>query len=203
MICARSIGQPRSNAIHRLGAPSSRTLLEAVCVRAGVSIAFRIHHDLVRSASPILVVRVVMRACTKCRPCTHTVHGLRAPALIPLSVHVRERAPVSIICRIDTDPVATKSSVLVQAVNLKPPILKHVLKIAVILKIDKRFLAWRERIPRTHAVHRLRTTPNGALLRLIRVRALVSVVRRGFCHKKLPAPPVLVRSRVVDACPIL
>ena len=94
---ARSVGSPRTNAVHRLRATRGRALLVVVVVWTTLTTMSSMGGVLVQPAPPVLVVRSSVRASSIRSPRSSTVHRLRAATLRTRNVVVRERACVTVM----------------------------------------------------------------------------------------------------------
>ena len=159
---ASAIHVPVSNAVHRLRATLSNTLHLAFLVWALLSTQIRLCGDLVSSAPLVLVtVRHVLASAVDI-PLALTIHRLAATALRAVLLLVLVWASIAIVSGSSANLVEAAALVLVTISNVVAGIICT---------------------PRANAVHWLRATIVGALLKRIRVGTGKTIV--GRCNRDL------------------
>ena len=178
VVGARSPVLPRTHAIDRLRASSSRASLVVVRMRTSVAIVCGVCGNLVVPAPLVLVVSSIVIARAVRAPKTHTIGGLSTASVGALVVVVSVRASVAVV----------RSTLAV-----------HVLPATLVLVVSTVVVARAIGAPRADAIHGLRAAPVRALVVVVRVGAPVTVVGGVLGDLVTPATLVLVVSTVVVA----
>ena len=207
LMLARSVGSPRSHAVHGLSAAALSPLLVHMGIWAVVSIVGRVHGDLVVAVPLVLVLDVlkvkgrkgtdrskrtihstdgqnggIRRAHVLARavgvPRTHAIHGLRASTSRALLVVVRKRTSIPIMRSIHANQVVPTPPVLV------------VLVIVITRSIGS---------PGTSTINRLGASSRGLLLVVVSQRTSLTVVGREHAVLIEAMPEVLVLGIVIVA----
>ena len=91
VVVALIIGIPRAHAVHRLSTTISGALLKVVGIGACMSTKLSNNRDVVKPASPVLVVLVMSTRAVR-SPCTNTVHRLGTSNLGAVNMTTLNRA---------------------------------------------------------------------------------------------------------------
>ena len=182
VMAANSIIVPSSNTVNRLGTFVRGALLKLVSVWASVSIVSRRNRNLVKSASLVLVLFLVMEALLVLIPRTNAVHRLGAATHSALNIAVSVWTGISAVSGWSVDNVSAAPLVCV-----------------LVLIVE----AVRVRAPHSKAIHWLGAALSGALLVRIGVWASKTIVISNSANGIVSASPVLVVLFIVVAGAIL
>ena len=158
---AASIGAPLALAVDRLSATTLRALLELVFMRTSITTVQSRLRDLISTASLIMMMKLIVRACSIVFPSSNTVHRLGTFISSALLKLVGIWASVSVVGRCDRDLVQSAALVLVSFV---------IMEASIIL------------VPSSNAVHRLGTTSHCALKIAVSIWAGITTMRRDSLH---------------------
>ena len=147
---------PSSQAVHWLGAALSGALLVSIGVWASITIVGNASADGIGSASPVLVILLIVEACGVVTPLSNTVHRLAASSHITLHFFILVRAlhsPQSRFCR---DLVDSAALILVSRSNMLASIIGA---------------------PLALTINRLSTSALGTVFQVMSVRTSISIVQ--------------------------
>ena len=175
---ARSKLFPSSQAVHWLGAALSGALLVSIGVWASITIVGNASADGIGSASPVLVILLVMEACGVVTPLSNTVNRLAAFLGVTFNKSVNMRTLNASQSCLSADSIRSAPLILVTSSNV---------------------LAARVRLPLSNAIHRLAATTLGAVLETILIWTRISVVQGNLTHCVCAASLILMIILLVQA----